>query len=779
MSPEAIQVERQQHQSILQSPTTPTPTTSQIPQVSSPQRSNSGGGWAAAKFLKSVNLPSLGGNGSGPSTPNVRHSTDGLPTNGILEGISLDRPPSPPPPTSLQTVIHAFRVPIQGRSNTLPASTSTDDIAAEYGPPYPLCHTGWCLARLRTTCELWGYVGHNVMGRVWREARSVDLSEKMDTSREYSQSADSSAFEATSSIAKGATLPQLPAKKKLPNLWGMGREVLDKLGGSPVNASDRGPSVTPAGLFNGVRRSLSVPTSNVSSSEKVKNESFEENDSSKELPAIPSKIDSSTTATELPLTAPGSTNQPPPPPKRHTSRLSAVYTGGDSEEAEREESSTTNSFNPATPNERAAATNSSPITLAGESSSAGIFVTPTETPETGMSPTLEQEISPNESKAKTTDAAIANAVNQTTGIELSTPTPATTCFSGIHDTESMGKASAHQRSSSIASTASDTRGVSTPRSSMPRRASGVDVGSRPSTPTKIPVSSRPSTPNDAITSSRPATPNKSSSTVLVLSLERPVTPVRGVGAPPPVPRRAAARNAARGSVGGKKEMEEKKTVTEKQHTSTMEGVKGTETKLENAHTVANKSTAKPGLSTKRAIVFLTYQILATSSTGKEILSVRPGANAAKQSSTSVANTDAASYPPSTTEGPDTMLLETTEKKTLAPKSITISLPSPEAPSSSQHPLLELASSFIAADPAGGGRPRQPSVSASSVYSPSVYTTNSNTNPATGPEGDEKGREEGHDVQFYVGRTSWEERAWLELVRIRERMFWARLGGVRH
>jgi hypothetical protein len=38
--------------------------------------------------------------------------------------------------------------------------------------------------------------------------------------------------------------------------------------------------------------------------------------------------------------------------------------------------------------------------------------------------------------------------------------------------------------------------------------------------------------------------------------------------------------------------------------------------------------------------------------------------------------------------------------------------------------------------------------------------------------------EAHDGEVYVGAVTWEERAWKELARLREDMFWARVGGVR-
>lgn len=44
-------------------------------------------------------------------------------------------------------------------------------------------------------------------------------------------------------------------------------------------------------------------------------------------------------------------------------------------------------------------------------------------------------------------------------------------------------------------------------------------------------------------------------------------------------------------------------------------------------------------------------------------------------------------------------------------------------------------------------------------------------------GSEEEKEE-EDSGVYVGESTWEERTWKELVRLREEMFWARIGGRR-
>jgi hypothetical protein len=39
-------------------------------------------------------------------------------------------------------------------------------------------------------------------------------------------------------------------------------------------------------------------------------------------------------------------------------------------------------------------------------------------------------------------------------------------------------------------------------------------------------------------------------------------------------------------------------------------------------------------------------------------------------------------------------------------------------------------------------------------------------------------DEGADGEVYVGDTTWEERTWKELVKLKEDMFWARIGALR-
>jgi hypothetical protein len=70
---------------------------------------------------------------------------------------SSSAPPSPPPyqdTSSLPAQIYIFRL-----SEPAPAFPSA----------LPLCTSGWCLARLRSTCTLWSFLRTNILEKIWEE----------------------------------------------------------------------------------------------------------------------------------------------------------------------------------------------------------------------------------------------------------------------------------------------------------------------------------------------------------------------------------------------------------------------------------------------------------------------------------------------------------------------------------------------------------------------------------------------------------------------------------
>lgn len=502
---------------------------------------------------------------------------------------------------------------------------------------------------------------------------------------------------------------------------------------------------------------------------------------------------------QTPVAANGT--NPPPLPKRNTNRSSAIFTGSDDvakeagiSKSEREEASS----------------DSSPQIHPDASASLDAFVTPSETPAQGMSPILEQEAEHKEdtNKSQTFDEeAISTVVNESFSIggskegnevEAPTSTPNTYQFSKRDSSSRDSARPSHQRTSSAISTLSDTQGVVTPRPSTPKRSSVIG-GSRSSIPSKLPTAtSRPSTPNKGGSGSRPSTPNKTTPIGSGTTGSRPSTPNKGVAAPPPLPRRAAARNVVRRSVevipkkrvevaSEEKENEEMVPPTEEVKDAIVDGAKVVDEPLKSQDESAAEKIEEGSSEIQHGSSLLIYRRLYAHLISESVVArVEPSSESVQapesvNSAVTEPQADKILVPDSAVDVSHSAL---PEKDIPTPKSIPTALPRAELPSPSTHPALS--SAMETSDVVEGSRPRQPSVSASSVYSPSVYTTHSGI--PGGQEENVEGRQipgetvankDTKGLRFYVGRGTWEERAWLELVRIRESMFWARLGGVRH
>ena len=201
-----------------------------------------GGGdkWNAPKFLKNVvaagSSTSVGvGMSPSPARFNKR---------------AMVRPLSPPPPTSLQTIIPIFRIltssssttsytSYTSNSHTLTASgTPTTPQHQQRSAPYPLCTNGWCQKRLRTTVELWKFLRERVVERIWEdETRS-----EMIIAHQLSQEQGDIPPLKVNVNTTAASMPT-PPRKKLAGLWGV-------ISGSASPANDTSPTSsldTPSG----------------------------------------------------------------------------------------------------------------------------------------------------------------------------------------------------------------------------------------------------------------------------------------------------------------------------------------------------------------------------------------------------------------------------------------------------------------------------------------------------------------------------------------------------
>ena len=159
-------------------------------------------------------------------TPSVATTSSFYPPSATSTRLS---PPLTPPLPSPVSTVHVFRL--------LPASSQPSQIAPT--TVYPLCTTGWCLARLRTTCELWRFVRSNIVDKVWEEEYSTI---GLGPASQHSTTQNGSAVSASTGK------PPVPPRRRLPTsvnvsmgkLLGMASSALGKASVMPQKQNGSG-----------------------------------------------------------------------------------------------------------------------------------------------------------------------------------------------------------------------------------------------------------------------------------------------------------------------------------------------------------------------------------------------------------------------------------------------------------------------------------------------------------------------------------------------------------
>ncbi|KAH9899259.1 hypothetical protein C8Q73DRAFT_753419 [Cubamyces lactineus] len=105
---------------------------------------------------------------------NVRAGDLGLPTpfTGNNRHSAQLSPASAEPPS--QVYIFRLEATSSGLPVSLPLSSQPPGTPTRQSTIYPLCTTGWCLARLRTTCSLWAFVRTSIVEKIWDEPPFTD-----------------------------------------------------------------------------------------------------------------------------------------------------------------------------------------------------------------------------------------------------------------------------------------------------------------------------------------------------------------------------------------------------------------------------------------------------------------------------------------------------------------------------------------------------------------------------------------------------------------------------
>lgn len=94
---------------------------------------------------------------------------------------------------------------------------------------YPLCKTGWCLERLRATCELWHFVRTGIIHVIWNADDEYVLPPET----------------AQNTPGGGDQLEAAPAVVRRKSGWGLGFELADKTGSGGWTKAFKGSASTP------------------------------------------------------------------------------------------------------------------------------------------------------------------------------------------------------------------------------------------------------------------------------------------------------------------------------------------------------------------------------------------------------------------------------------------------------------------------------------------------------------------------------------------------------
>jgi Rab guanine nucleotide exchange factor SEC2 len=151
-------------------------------------------------------------------------------------------------PASIAASYSAPSTSMSSQSPQHPSRTSTQQQTRNsQSTIYPLCTSGWCLTRLRSTCSLWAFVRTGVIEKVWEEEVSV-----LPASVPFK-----SAISGPNSVGLGK--PPIPPRRR--GLWGMASAFGERAAswGSETDKDKGRPLFTPSTPDKEVERKLPPP----------------------------------------------------------------------------------------------------------------------------------------------------------------------------------------------------------------------------------------------------------------------------------------------------------------------------------------------------------------------------------------------------------------------------------------------------------------------------------------------------------------------------------------
>jgi hypothetical protein len=567
------------------------------------------------------------------------------------------------------THVFIFRITAAQPTNTAQPSNKAT---------YPLCSSGWCLARLRTTCSLWAFVRAALVERVWEEELLHAPVPKRAASR------DSTIGSLVASVLPGGgekqpekatsgAKPPLPARKsKVGGFWGRASSAISA---SVAQVSQVSRSATTG----------STPTSETSET------------SEKQLPSTPPRmLRTNSTPSTAASPTPQANGASPALPQRSKNRESRVATP----------------LPPADHPSAAVSELGPPIVLHGDSSKAS-------------SPTIESPafLTPNQDPVA--DPMQAFVVPDTSDLPTVPPTPG------------------HVALPASPATPTVYNGVVPHVTDVAATAVSQSVPAAPPAPDVKPTVDPPSRTASPAPAHAPTLPTRSAART---ASPAPGSPGGAPATPPPIPRRAAARAPRPVSLVAQ-------AVTNAATTAAPDSPVSPTHHLTPTHPPHAEDAEKTAIPT---VV-------------EEESTPAPAEDLAKVETPTPAPVD------STEEGPkiDIPPPPTTEN----------GVPSVVAPEPESTPAAQVSDStaapiaaVVAPAPEEESTPKPGVTAAPVIDANSEVTAATDTTVVAKFEDPTAIAEEANEV--YVGEATWEERAWKELARLREDMFWARVGGVR-
>ncbi|EIW55088.1 uncharacterized protein TRAVEDRAFT_30970 [Trametes versicolor FP-101664 SS1] len=147
---------------------------------------------------------------------NVRAGDITLPTSFTGNGrhsaqfaLTSSEPPS-------QVYIFRLEGTSSGLPVSLPLSTQPPGTPTRQSTIYPLCTSGWCLARLRMTCSLWAFVRTGIVEKVWEEPPFTD---RPNPAQLAMNGADKK-HDGTNGVGPAPAIPPRRSKIGLGSIWG-------------------------------------------------------------------------------------------------------------------------------------------------------------------------------------------------------------------------------------------------------------------------------------------------------------------------------------------------------------------------------------------------------------------------------------------------------------------------------------------------------------------------------------------------------------------------------